>query len=308
MNLVAAIAQTIVTTIMNLQFRKVAKWTTDLENHKTQEDYDYSLFVKRFIFEFTDFQMYLFYIGLYQRHIGLLRTNLVSLFMVDEIRRVVCEVVIPILTQNKDEIVKQASLKLKKSLSLDKNAEDSSAKVSAETKSLQEEINREELAELQKDESEIFDDYLEMIMTYGYITLFSAAFPFGAFCTFVFLHVEIRSDLFKMEKLCRRPHSHKTHTIGTWFFALQALTYASIFTNMTLCCFASNQIDALFPWMSKYKDFSKEAIMMVVMIEHIILAVVLVFKNRFDTEPNWLATFKNRRTHKLLKKMKITHD
>jgi len=35
MNLVAAIAQTIVTTIMNLQFRKVAKWATDYENHKT---------------------------------------------------------------------------------------------------------------------------------------------------------------------------------------------------------------------------------------------------------------------------------
>lgn len=55
MNFVAAIAQTIVTTLMNLQFRKVAKWTTDLENHKTQDSYDLSLFIKRFIFEFTDF-------------------------------------------------------------------------------------------------------------------------------------------------------------------------------------------------------------------------------------------------------------
>lgn len=69
--------------------------------------------------------MYLFYIGLYQQHIGLLRVNLVSLFMVDEIRRVVCEVVIPHLTQNSDKIsekVKEKSLKLQRSLSLSKDS------------------------------------------------------------------------------------------------------------------------------------------------------------------------------------------
>jgi len=95
MNMVAAIAQTITTMMINQQFRKVAQWTTDMENHKTQPAYDYSLFIKRFIFEFTDFQLYLFYIGIYQMHIGLLRTNLIALFATDEVRRVICEAVIP---------------------------------------------------------------------------------------------------------------------------------------------------------------------------------------------------------------------
>lgn len=90
--------------MINQQFRKVAQWTTDIENHKTQDSYAYSLFIKRFIFEFTDFQLYLFYIGIYQMHIGLLRTNLVALFLTDEIRRVICECVIPYLSQNKEEI------------------------------------------------------------------------------------------------------------------------------------------------------------------------------------------------------------
>lgn len=139
-------------------------------------------------------------------------------------------------------------------------------------------------------------------MTYGYITLFSAAFPFGAFCTFVFLHIEIRSDLFKMEKLCRRPHAIKTHTIGTWLLALQILTYASIYTNITLTCFSSNQIDAIFPWMKEYKDFSKEAIILVIILEHVVLALVLTFKSRYDVEPNWLITYKRRSIHKMLKK------
>jgi hypothetical protein len=48
-------------------------------------------------------------------------------------------------------------------------------------------------------EIELFDDYLEMIMTYGYITLFASAFPFGTTITAVFIYIEIRSDVFKLE-------------------------------------------------------------------------------------------------------------
>jgi len=156
---------------------------------------------------------------------------------------------------------------------------------------MQNEIIEEELKELEKGEVELFDDYLEMIMTYGYITLFASAFPFGAFCTVCFLYIEIRSDIFKLEKLARRPMSKKTHTIGTWFFALQTLTYGSIFTNMMLCCFASDQIDSLIPWMKEYRDFSKQAILMVVLIEHVMMFFVIMFKFLYDREPKWLEVY-----------------
>jgi len=48
--------------------------------------------------------MYLFYIGIYQANLKYLRVNLISLFMVDEIRRVICETVLPYVTQNREEI------------------------------------------------------------------------------------------------------------------------------------------------------------------------------------------------------------
>lgn len=95
------------------------------------------------------------------------------------------------------------------------------------------------MKELERDEVELFDDYLEMIMTFGYITLFAAAFPLGATLTCVFIYIEVRSDIFKLEKCARRPISKKTHDIGTWMFALNTLTYISIFTNIMLTCFAS---------------------------------------------------------------------
>lgn len=97
-NMVAAIGQAIITMVMNIYFRKVAHWTADMENHKTQRAWNNSVFIKRFIFEFTDFQLYLFYIGIYQMDIAMLRVNLVSVFMVDEIRRIFCEMILPYLT------------------------------------------------------------------------------------------------------------------------------------------------------------------------------------------------------------------
>lgn len=94
-NMIPSIAQAIITVAMNFGFRSVAKYTAELENHKTQKAFNNSVFIKRFIFEFTDFQLYLFYIGLYQLDIKLLRVNLIALFMVDEFRRVATEVILP---------------------------------------------------------------------------------------------------------------------------------------------------------------------------------------------------------------------
>ena len=96
------------------------------------------------------------------------------------------------------------------------------------------------MEELKRDEAELFDDYLEMLMTYGYICLYASAFPLGATIAVVFLFIEVRSDIFKFEKCLRRPVSCKTHDIGTWIFALNLLTYGSIFTNLILACFASD--------------------------------------------------------------------
>ncbi len=191
------------------------------------------MFIKRFIFEFTDFQLYLFYIGIYQMHLGLLKNNLIGLFCVDEFRRIFCESILPYFMQHKDEIQHN----IKKQLSLRKVHDTVTKETHTELKA---QIIEEEMKELERDEIELFDDYLEMIMTYGYITLFASAFPFGATITCVFIFIEIRSDIFKLEYNARRPLAKKTHDIGTWMFALNCLTYGSIFTNLVLSCFASD--------------------------------------------------------------------
>lgn len=159
---------------------------------------------------------------------------------------------------------------------------------------------------MERDEVELFDDYLEMIMTYGYITLFAAAYPLGATLTCLFIYIEVRSDIFKLEKCAKRPIVKKTHDIGTWMLAQNTLTYVSIFTNIMLSCFASQQIDTILPFLKDYKDFSKTSIVTVVSIEHVIVALVLLFKWCYDREPIWLQYYHRRQTYKQLKKQKVS--
>ena len=297
---------------MNIYFRRVAHWTADLENHKTQRAYNNSVFIKRFIFEFTDFQLYLFYIGIYQLDITMLRVNLVSVFMVDEVRRILCEAVIPYLTQNKDEISKDVQKQIKKAKTQLLASEDSSKVDDSKSASsvdskksrsaIADEIIEEELGELEKEEVETFDDYLEMIMTFGYITLFASAFPIGTTITSVFIYLETKSDMFKFERTARRPFAKKAHNIGTWEIALDILTIMSVFTNIVLCCYASDQIDYVLPWLKGLKEDSSTNILTIFGIEHIMLFIVALLRLILDGEPHWLTIFKERRAFKSIKR------
>lgn len=104
LNLVAVCAQALTTLLLNFKFRDIANFTAKLENHKTEAGFNTSIFIKRFIFEFTDFQLYLFYIGIYQFNLKFLRTNLIALFMVDEVRRILLELVLPFLAQRRNKL------------------------------------------------------------------------------------------------------------------------------------------------------------------------------------------------------------
>jgi anoctamin-10 len=62
------------------------------------------MIIKRFAFEFVDFYLYLLYIALYQLNMKNLQISLISLFTIDEIRRVATEVIIPYIALNKEKV------------------------------------------------------------------------------------------------------------------------------------------------------------------------------------------------------------
>merc|ERR1712166_24920 len=87
---------------------------------------------------------------------------------------------------------------------------------------------------------EIFDDYYEMILQLGYITLFSPAFPLVSLMGLCNNIVEIRSDANKLTQVFQRPLARKVEDIGSWELILELMTFIAVATNIGLLWFTSS--------------------------------------------------------------------
>lgn len=61
-----------------------------------------------------------------------------------------------------------------------------------------------------------FQDYQEMFVQFGYVVLFSSAFPLAAMCALLNNIIEIRSDAFKLCTGLQRPFGIRVESIGQW--------------------------------------------------------------------------------------------
>ena len=72
-----------------------------------------------------------------------------------------------------------------------------------------------------------------MVIQYGFVTLFVAAFPLAPFFALVNNVIEIRVDAYKYVTTLRRPLAQRVQDIGAWSNILQTITYISVFTNVS---------------------------------------------------------------------------
>ncbi|KAM0249217.1 hypothetical protein ACHAQJ_009123 [Trichoderma viride] len=93
---------------------------------------------------------------------------------------------------------------------------------------------------------EVYDvtaDYREMVMQYGYLSLFSVSWPLTA-CFFLLNNwVELRSDALKIVIGCRRPIPWRADSIGPWLTALGFLSWLGSVTSAAIVylCSGNNQ-------------------------------------------------------------------
>jgi hypothetical protein len=94
---------------------------------------------------------------------------------------------------------------------------------------------------------ESFDDYLEIILNFGYVCFFTSAFRMAGIVVTLFLLLEFFSDYYKVYHLYQKPFSIKTKSIGPWTRAMDIICVISVFTNLMLFSVASDQIVKFFP-------------------------------------------------------------
>jgi len=222
--------------VLNIVYSSIATRLTDAENHRSPSDHENALYIKRFLFEAFDCYIALFYLGFIERDIVLLRRELVSLYTVDSIRRITTETLLPFITRKATRGI---------------------ARVRGEK---EEERVHERLAkDLDKEQYEQFDDYLEIVIQIGYVTLFAGAFPLAAPLSVLCNVLELYSDVFKLGQVTRRPTVHRITDIGVWTVLSKGLILLSIFTNIYIFCFTSEQLMNYAPSLFDVIELSPEA-------------------------------------------------
>ena len=61
-----------------------------------------------------------------------------------------------------------------------------------------------------------FDDYLELFLQFGYVSLFSCVYPLAAAFAVLNNLTEVNSDALKMCRVFKRPFSEPSANIGVW--------------------------------------------------------------------------------------------
>ncbi|XP_049603111.1 anoctamin-8 isoform X2 [Syngnathus scovelli] len=92
-------------------------------------------------------------------------------------------------------------------------------------------------------------DYQEMFIQFGYVVLFSSAFPLAAMCALINNIIEIRSDALKLCTGLQRPFGQRVENIGQWQTAMEAMGLIAIIVNCYLIG-QCGQLQRLFPWLS----------------------------------------------------------
>jgi len=151
----------------------------------------------------------------------------------------------------------------------------------------------------------VFDEYCEIVVQYGYVTLFAAAFPLAPLLAILNDIIEVRTDAFKLLSAYNRPEYKGAKNIGTWFQILEILGVIAVMTNCLLIGFTFARVPAIF---SKNPFHTLACI---VILEHIILFLKFLISILIPDYPGWIVKELAKQTYireeqiKLMKHKKV---
>jgi hypothetical protein len=87
-------------------------------------------------------------------------------------------------------------------------------------------------------------DYVEILVLFAHVLLFSVVFPFAPLIVLVLLVVEMRVDGHKLFYTFRRPLPRSAETIGAWTNIFQCITWLSVLTNSMMVIWTLGVVDA----------------------------------------------------------------
>ncbi|CRK98840.1 CLUMA_CG011990, isoform A [Clunio marinus] len=239
-------------TILNYLYDYLAVILTNLEYRRTQTEYDNSLSLKIYLFQFINYYSSLFYIAFikgkwpgtpakYNRVFGLRQEEcspggcLMELF--------IQLAIIMIGKQALNALIEMALPLMMKKYNKFMFGYRQKDEEEAELKACNQWTKDFKLMEW--DSMGLFHEYLEMILQFGFCTLFVIAFPLGPFFALVNNIFELRLDARKFLMYFRRPVPRRVSDIGIWLGVMNVLGRLSVITTAFIIAFSSGFIPRL---------------------------------------------------------------
>uniref|UniRef100_A0A8C5QPL8 Anoctamin n=1 Tax=Leptobrachium leishanense TaxID=445787 RepID=A0A8C5QPL8_9ANUR len=144
-------------------------------------------------------------------------------------------------------------------------------------------LSQAEVESCMKKYEDTFQDYQEMFVQFGYVVLFSSAFPLAAVCALINNIIEIRSDAFKLCSGYQRPFGRRVEGIGQWQNVMEAMGVIAIIVNCYLIG-QCGQLQRLIPWLGP-----ESAIIFIVVLEHFALLLKYIIHVVIPDIPGWVA-------------------
>ena len=79
-----------------------------------------------------------------------------------------------------------------------------------------------------------FSNFTFLVIQYGFVTIFVAAFPLAPLLALINNVFEIRLDAYKYTTQMRRPIAQQVKDIGIWYSILEGMTYLAVVFNVSL--------------------------------------------------------------------------
>ncbi|CAF0843667.1 unnamed protein product [Brachionus calyciflorus] len=91
----------------------------------------------------------------------------------------------------------------------------------------------------------LIDNYLYLVLQFGFVNIFVSVFPLGPLFAFIFNILALRINAKKLICESRRMVMSRTNGIGIWFKILESISYFSVLSNALIIAFSSDLIDKM---------------------------------------------------------------
>ncbi|RZF32744.1 hypothetical protein LSTR_LSTR005937 [Laodelphax striatellus] len=242
-NVSGAVVNLILIMAMSRVYEKLAYRLTSWEMHRTQTEFDDNLTFKVFIFQFVNFYSSIFYIAFFKgRFVGYPGNYTLIL----RLRNEDCSAGGCLI-----ELAQQLAVIMVGKQIINNAQEILVPKLKAWWHNKQVKLSKknrktrwEEDYQLVDNEG-LFEEYLEMVLQFGFITIFVAAFPLAPLFALLNNWVEIRLDAQKFVCETRRIVAERAENIGIWFKILDMLAHLAVISNGFLIAFTSEFLPKL---------------------------------------------------------------